>query len=189
MEGKASTRTRTRMMPITMVKEEDKENRHCHRSHHNPQGPGRILQNFICPREGHVLFGLKADLRFSSPLLFTPLRVGAPPTPQVFWFSPCFFIVSFQKPLNLHMFGHKVGPKYRCLQCFQCSNMPNPLNTSLFASFLSVFPLPETSHNDPKFHLHTFWTSYTQKSSQKHKNTNRIRARCKTAFSPQLKLI
>ena len=93
------------------------------------------------------------------------------------------------------MFGHKVGPNKtynRFLQCcfnafienkviYTCwsmklvqntgfcrANIPNP-------SFLSVFPLPKTSQNDPKLHLHTFLTSNTQKSSKKHENTNRIR--------------
>ena len=38
--------------------------------------------------------------------------------------------------------------KYRYLQCF---------------SFLSVFPLPETYQNDPKFHFYTLLSSDTQK--------------------------
>ena len=63
-----------------------------------------------------------------------PASRGGPPTPQVFWFSPCkdvehaskvfvqcFLIVFLQHPRNLYMFGHKVGPKHRFLQC--CFNL------------------------------------------------------------------
>ena len=63
-----------------------------------------------------------------------PASRGGPPTPQVFWFSPCkdiehaskqclqcFLIVFLQHPRNLHIFGHKVDPKHRFLQC--CFNL------------------------------------------------------------------
>ena len=65
-----------------------------------------------------------------------PASRGGPPTPQVFWFSPykdiehasknclqCFLIVFLQHPRNLYIyiFGHKVGPKHRFLQC--CFNL------------------------------------------------------------------
>ena len=63
-----------------------------------------------------------------------PASRGGPPTPQVFWFSPCkdiehaskqclqcFVIVFLQHPRNLYIFGHKVGPKHRFLQC--CFNL------------------------------------------------------------------
>ena len=62
------------------------------------------------------------------------------------------FLCFLQTQSNLHMFERKVGPKHWFLPCFRCSKIPNP-------SFLSVFPLPKTSQNDPKLHLHTFLTS------------------------------
>ena len=36
-------------------------------------------------------------------------------------FLQCFLIVFLQNPSNLYMFGHKVGPKHRFLQC--CFNL------------------------------------------------------------------
>ena len=63
-----------------------------------------------------------------------PASRGGPPTPPVFWFGPCkdiehtstiflkcFLIVFLQHPRNLYIFGHKVGPKNRFLQC--CFNL------------------------------------------------------------------
>ena len=63
-----------------------------------------------------------------------PASRGGPPTPPVFWFGPCkdiehtstnclqyFLIVFLQHPCNLYIFGHKVGPKHRFLQC--CFNL------------------------------------------------------------------
>ena len=120
----------------------------------------------------------------------------------------CFLIVFLQHPRNLDIFGQKVGPKHRFLQCcfqsflqkqhnlrvlqykvgpkhwflqwVQYSNIPNPLNTSVFAVFFhccpffrcrkppkSVFRLPEPPQNDPKFHLNTPFRSTAQKSSEK----------------------
>ena len=96
---------------------------------------------------------------------------------QKIFFAVFFWLFSFKnKPRNLYMFGHKVGPKHRFLQC--CFNLLfknniihtffsiklvqstvfcivfNTLTSQIpwkhcylqcFISFLSVFPLPETS--------------------------------------------
>ena len=65
-----------------------------------------------------------------APEFIHPASRGGPPTPPVFWFGPCkdiehtstiflqcFLIVFLQHPRNLYIFGHKVGPKNRFLQC------------------------------------------------------------------------
>ena len=51
-------------------------------------------------------------------------------------------------------------------------------------SFVSVFPLPETYQNDPKFHFNTLLSSDTQKSSKKLANTTNSRSRCEIVFAP-----
>ena len=74
------------------------------------------------------------DQAFWLPVVIHPASRGGPPAPQVFWFSPCkdiehaskvfvqcFLIVFLQRPRNLYIFGHKVGPKHRFLQC--CFNL------------------------------------------------------------------
>ena len=60
-----------------------------------------------------------------------------------------------------------------------------------FFSFLTVFPLPESYQNDPKFHFNTLLRSDTQKSSKNVENTTVFWSRCETVFGPppQLKLI
>ena len=67
-------------------------------------------------------------------MLFTPLRVGGRPHRKFFGSVlckdiehasktclQCFLIVFLQHPRNLYIFGHKVGPKHRFLQC--CFNL------------------------------------------------------------------
>ena len=69
-----------------------------------------------------------------KPGIIHPASRGGPPAPPVFWFGPCkdiehtstnclqcFLIVFLQHPRNLYIFGHKVGPKNRFLQC--CFNL------------------------------------------------------------------
>ena len=94
--------------------------------------------------------------------IFTPLRVGGPPTPQAFLansniytknqaktsFFQCFYMFFRQKRRKLHGFRHKVGPKQWFLQCFQgsgikkvqCRDLPKPLKTPLFTLLSSIFP-------------------------------------------------
>ena len=92
--------------------------------------------------------------------LFTPLRVGGPPTPQAFlansnmytknhsktFFYIVFTIVFRRKHRNLRGFRHKVGPKQWFLQCFQgCGNSvisPNPWKHRYLNCFLQFFHVP-----------------------------------------------
>ena len=55
----------------------------------------------------------------------------------------------------------------------------------MFFSFLTVFPLPESYQNDPKFHFNTLLCSDTQKSSKNVENTTVFWSRCETAFGPR----
>ena len=87
----------------------------------------------------------------------------------------CFFHFVFtmfycKNSAVIYKLGHKIGPKQPFLQCFQCSDIRKPSNISLFAvlfSFLSIFPLPNTSQNHPKFHLNTLLVSLLPKIVQK----------------------
>ena len=67
-------------------------------------------------------------------VIFTPLRVGGRPHRKFFgsvlvkilnmfqkMICSVFLIVFLQHPRNLYIFGHKVGPKHRFLQC--CFNL------------------------------------------------------------------
>ena len=99
-------------------------------------------------------------------------------------FLKSLFIIFLQKLHNLHMFGHKVGPKRRFLQCcfkvffknniistflsielvrnslfFQCPNIPDPLNTSLFAVFFIFvcFSVARKHQQNPGSVQNRFW--------------------------------
>ena len=91
---------------------------------------------FLCSGEviGSTSIRNWCDLVIWYEVVIHPASRGGPPTPQVFWFSPCkdiehaskfflqcFLIAFLQHPRNLYIFGHKVGPKHRFLQC--CFNL------------------------------------------------------------------
>ena len=87
-------------------------------------------------------------------------------------------------------FCYNVSPKHLFLQCFQCSGIQKPckiLLCTMFFSFLTVFPLPESYQNDPKFHFNTLLRSDTQKSSKNVENTTVFWSRCETVFAPPAK--
>ena len=114
-------------------------------------------------------------------LIFTPLRVGWPPTPQILSVrersgrpklaptqlyrrnvSKTFFLTVFS-----NFASQTDGTWHECLYHAPCKI----LLCTMFFSFLAVFPLPESYQNDPKFHFKTLLRSDTQKSAKKAENT------------------
>ena len=135
--------------------------------HEAIQGPRLRIIKMLLPNMGQAKdkHGVRKSLakvlqhfissRWSFPhWLFTPLRVGGPPTPQAFLansniytknqaktlFFSVFLHFFRQKRRNLHVFRLKVGPRHWFLQCFQCSGIQKPFKISLFTVLFHFCP-------------------------------------------------